>query len=290
MLSIFVSLLSKCFLTAKILLQKDKLHSMNSVTPKKGVYIDTKKNGSPNYRASITYKNKHISLGSFDTASKAAAAYKYAGKIISEAITINDYKDNCPLPFDKFVILLNFRDNNVYFKTPIYLEKRFFFYYFSKNTAYKFDIEDLFFYSEHKIQQRGGHLFVSDYGMQVNIHSRYGIKKHAVLNRDYRFVNDDKYDYRYENIEIINPYFGVLKDFKNNKPNFRVVILFNNEFLVGNYTDETTAAVAYNKAVDVIKRKYPDKKYELNYVEALTPLQYAELYTEISISEKIYKL
>ena len=32
-----------------------------------GVYIAYKKNGTAYYRASITYRNKHISLGSFHT-------------------------------------------------------------------------------------------------------------------------------------------------------------------------------------------------------------------------------
>ena len=54
--------------------------------------------------------------------------------------------------------------------------------------------------------RRGGHLFVADYGMQVNIASRYGIKNFAVENRDYRFVNGNDHDFRYANIEILNTY------------------------------------------------------------------------------------
>lgn len=36
--------------------------------------------------------------------------------------------------------------------------------------------------------RRGGHLFVADYGMQVNILNRYGIKNYAVKDKDYIFV------------------------------------------------------------------------------------------------------
>ena len=39
---------------------------------------------------------------------------------------------------------LNFRDSGIYIKTPIYLEKRFFTYYYSKSCHFKFDVDDLF--------------------------------------------------------------------------------------------------------------------------------------------------
>ena len=51
---------------------------------KKGVYIAYKKNGEKYYRASFTYKNKHISLGSYKTEKKAADAYAFACKIIDD--------------------------------------------------------------------------------------------------------------------------------------------------------------------------------------------------------------
>ena len=59
----------------------------------------------------------------------------------------------------------------MYIKTPIYLRRNYFSYYFSKNEEYKFDIDDLFFYSQHKILRRGGRLFVNEYGMQTSIFS-----------------------------------------------------------------------------------------------------------------------
>ena len=75
-------------------------------------------------KETITYKNKHISLGSYDTEERAHAAYKVAKDIISnKSITIDAYRTDIPLDFDKFVTVINFRDNNVYIKNPIYLEK-----------------------------------------------------------------------------------------------------------------------------------------------------------------------
>ncbi|MCR5357448.1 MAG: hypothetical protein K6E63_08610 [Lachnospiraceae bacterium] len=256
-----------------------------------GVFEAVKKNGDKYYRASLTSRNKHISLGSYDTEELAGRAYSYARSLIKSTKTIDDYDEGCGLDFEKYVVLVNFRDNRVYIRNPIYLQKHFFFYYLDREHVFKFDFEDLFYYSEHKISRRGNHLFVADYGMQVNLHSRYGIKKHAVLNRDYRFINNDRYDYRYENIEIINRYHGVRKrTYKTGRVIYKVVILINGNYTVGSYPSEEMAAIAYNKAVDVVKRVYPEKTYEQNYVDTLSPSVYADMYTGIEISEKITSL
>lgn len=258
---------------------------------KAGVFRAVKRNGTEYYRASITYRNKHISLGSYSDEATAGRAYDSARALIKGTMRIDDYSSSCSLAFDKYVVLVNFRDNGVYIRNPIYLQKRFFLYYLTREKVFKFDIEDLFYYSEHKISSRGGHLFVADYGMQVNLHSRYGIKKHAVLNRDYRFINNDIYDFRYENIEIINRYHGVRKRvLKTGRTKYRVVILVNGNYTVGTYPTEEMAAVAYNKAVDIVKRKYPDRKYEQNYVDSLTPSGYADLYTSIQVSPRLLEL
>lgn len=92
-----------------------------------GAFKAQLKNGNYYYRSSITYKNKHISLGSYDTEEKAHAAYKVAKDIISSnSITIDAYRTDTPLDFDKFVTVINFRDNNVYIKIPSIWRKRIF--------------------------------------------------------------------------------------------------------------------------------------------------------------------
>ena len=48
-----------------------------------GVYLSKRTNGSIYYRSSITYKNKHISLGSFNTEIEAHQAYLDAKKALS---------------------------------------------------------------------------------------------------------------------------------------------------------------------------------------------------------------
>ena len=49
-----------------------------------GSFQATKKDGTIYYRSSITYKNKHISLGSYSTDEEASFAYKEASLLLSE--------------------------------------------------------------------------------------------------------------------------------------------------------------------------------------------------------------
>lgn len=253
-----------------------------------GAFKAVKKNGTVYYRSSVTYRNKHISLGSYRTQTAAHKAYETAKKIISNPNwTIDSYRTDTPLDFGKYVSLINFRDNNVYFKNPIYLEKSYFLYYLSPSTVFKFDIDDLFYYAEHKISRRQGHLFVADFGMQVNIRSRYGIKPHAVINRDYRFLNGDTGDFRYDNIEIINKYNGVRKVKRSVYTKYQAKILVNGVYTIGTYDTEIEAAIAYNKAADIIKRKYPQRNFNPNYIDDIPPKEYAEYYIKLPISDRI---
>ena len=168
-----------------------------------GVFKAVKKNGSNYYRASITYRNKHISLGSYEDEDTATKAYSFARSLIKGTQTIEDYSSSCPLSFEKYVVLVNFRDNRVYIRNPIYLGKHFFQYYLTRDKVYKFDIEDLFYYSEHRILVHDGHIYVNDFGMQYGILARYGIKNFAVAGKDYTFANGDELDFRYQNIIVV---------------------------------------------------------------------------------------
>ncbi len=256
---------------------------------KTGVYSAQKKNGAVYYRASITYKGKHISLGSYQKESEAHKAYQLSGKILSEAsrLHINNYPKGCIISFHKWVVLHNFRDHGIYFKNPIYLKKNYFLYYLDIDTPLKFDVDDLFYYARHKIMKRGGHLFASDYGMQVGILSRYGIKNYAVPGRDYRFSNGDPTDFRYANIEIINRYHGVTKTIVNGLPVYLAKIHINGDFLIGRYQTEEEAAIAYNKAALKINEKGIFKNFPQNYLEGMDEISYASLYQRIRISKKI---
>lgn len=253
-----------------------------------GVFPAQKKNGTVYYRSSITYKRKHISLGSYETPYKAYAAYLEASELISNgSLSIRDHSSLRALPFIKWVSVINFRDNGIYISTPIYLHKKYFEYLLSPTQILKFDIDDLFYYSSRKIMKRGRHFFVADYGMQVNIANRYGIKNYAVIGRDYRFVNGDIMDFRYENIEIFNSYYGVSKKESKKGIFYTAKIHINGNYTVGTYPTSTEAAIAYNKAVDILKKAGVTKNFTPNYIEGLSPSAYADIYSGLSISPKI---
>ena len=163
----------------------------------------------------------------------------------------------------------------------------FFYYYFSPERYLIFDREDLFYYANHKIQTRGGYYFISDYGSQYNILTRYGIKNYAKKGIDYIFVNQNDCDFRYENIKIINEYMGVTQIEHNNKTLYECVIHIRGNFLVGRFRDKITAAIAYNKAVDTLIQKGIHKKYIKNYINEYTAQQYHSIYDTITIPKHI---
>ena len=219
-----------------------------------GVFPAHKKDGTLYYRASITYKNKHISLGSYSTALLAYGAYLEGIALLTDAsLCLNDYFE----------------------------------YFLSPDDVLKFDIDDLFYYSSHKIMRRGRHFFVADYGMQVNIMNRYGIKNYAVKDRDYRFVNGDDLDFRYENIEILNTYHGVIKKETKKGTRYIAKIHINGNYTIGSYISDVEAAIAYNKAIDILKKAGVNKNFSPNYLENLSPSVYADIYTKLHISPKI---
>lgn len=93
-----------------------------------GAFSAKTKDGTIYYRSSLTYKRKHISLGSFPTEEEAHLAYKEGTSLLSESeITLENYTAYIKLlDFAKAITLLNFRDNGVYIKNPIYLKQNYF--------------------------------------------------------------------------------------------------------------------------------------------------------------------
>ena len=94
-----------------------------------GVYEARKKSGEIYYRASFTYKNKHISLGSSSDEASCHAMYNEACEIINNSSDhwidtdhrTTSYNEAMTLSLGKYISLINFRDNNIYIKTPIYM-------------------------------------------------------------------------------------------------------------------------------------------------------------------------
>lgn len=256
-----------------------------------GAYQAKKKNGEIYYRSNITYQNKHISLGSFSTEEDAHGAYLEASGLLgNRQIALEQgFSHITLLKFEKAVSLINFRDNGIYIKTPIYLHTNYFSYFLSTAEEYKFDIDDLFFYSIHKIMKRGGHLFVNEYGMQTTVLSRYGVKNFAVAGRDYIFANGDALDYRYSNIIVINRYYGVTHAIRKGHPCYEARLHVNGNFLVGVYDSETDAAIAYNKAADYALACGIVKNFPENYIPDLSSAEYAKMYSKIPLSKNFIK-
>lgn len=255
----------------------------------KGVFRAVKKDGTVYYRASLTRHGKHISLGSYAVAEDAHKAYEEGLRLLSDFSTsLKFYEPGSPLPFEKWVCLLNLRDNGIYLGNPIYMGQQLFYYYLSPHHVLKFDLEDLFYYSSHKIMRRGNHYFVADYGMQITLTSRYGIKSYAVPGTDYCFRNGDPTDFRRENLEIHNIYHGVRKTAaKNGQYIYTVRIHIRGNYLVGRYATETEAAIAYNKAIDILRSKGVTNNFSYNYVEEIAPSRYAEIYSALTIAPGI---
>lgn len=66
-----------------------------------GCFSAQKKDGSLYYRASVTYRAKHISLGSFSVRENAVNAYREAGRLLSDvSLSLSDYTDECFLSFE----------------------------------------------------------------------------------------------------------------------------------------------------------------------------------------------
>lgn len=253
-----------------------------------GVYLGKKNDGTIYYRSSFTFKNKHISLGSYTGETAAHEAYLEALSLSRDpSLSVKHHTAFHNLPFEKWVSIINLRDNNIYIKTPIYLKQNYFLYYLSYSYILTFDIDDLFYYSTRKIMKKQGYLFVSDYGMQVNILSRYGIKNYAVPGKDYIHINGDSMDYRYENIKVINPYYGVEEIVKKGKTKYLSKILIRGTYQIGIYDSSKEAAIAYNKAIDILKKKGVNKNYQPNYIVSLSPREYASIYNRLTISSKI---
>lgn len=264
-----------------------------------GAFPSKMKDGTVYYRSSFTYKGRHISLGSFPTEKAANKAYKLAQKVVVKG---HHFYKNVPreivaystagqaVSFDKWVMLLNLRDNGIYCRNAIYLQHRFFYYCLDPETTLRFDIEELFYYMNRKIQKRGGHLFVADYGMQVNILSRYGIKNYAVVDKDYRFVNGDAWDFRSGNIEIINPYHGVSQTTFRGNVLYVARIHINGDFIVGRYKSAEEAATAYNKAADYLAEHGFGKNFPRNYIEDYNEVEYASVYQKLRINRRLKKV
>lgn len=250
-----------------------------------GIYETTLKNGTKSYRVNFYYAKKHISVGSYSTKEEAHKAFVESQRLYSDnSITIDNFREHIRvITPEKAVSILNHRDNKVHFKTPIYLMQGFFLYFLTGKGTLKFDNDDLFYYSTHRILIHNGHLYVNDYGSQYSLFQRYGIRNYAVQGKDYDFANGDPLDLRYENVIVINPYNGVRVLDNNGMIRYEARIHINGYILIGRYRTVEEAATAYNKAVDYLKSHGSETNYVKNYITDLSSDEYANIYKKIEL-------
>ena len=90
------------------------------------------------------------------------------------------------------------------------------------------------------------------------------------------------------NIEIINSYTGVYAVKRSVYTKYTARILVNGLYTIGTYDTEIEAAVAYNKAADIINKALPKKRFSLNYIESMSAQEYAMMYIKLPISDRIF--
>lgn len=256
-----------------------------------GIYETKLKDGSRSFRVSFYHNKKHIAVGSYTDEKAASKALEEALSLYEDkTITIWNFRNfTGTVSPEKAVSILNHRDNGVYFRTPVYLMQGYFLYFMEGKGILKFDNDDLFYYSTHRILLHDGHLYVNDYGSQYSLFSRYGIRNYAVKGIDYDFANGDSLDLRYENVIVINPYNGVRQINNNGMIRYETRIHINGYIRVGLYRSINDAAVAYNKAVDYCQSHGLNRNFVKNYVVDLNTSEYSKIYARVKLPESLVK-
>ena len=65
---------------------------------------------------------------------------------------------------------------------------------------------------------------------------------------------------------------------------------YNGSVIVGRYDNEIVAAIAYNKAANLLKDKGFKRNYELNYIDELNETEYIDIFNKAKLSKKFLRL
>jgi hypothetical protein len=68
---------------------------------------------------------------------------------------------------------------------------------------------------------------------------------------------------------------------------YKAQIHLKGNYTIGYYKTPLEAAIAYNKAVDMVKRQGCQKNFIQNEPEDVSPSGYADIYSKLKVSEKI---
>ncbi len=239
------------------------------------------------YKVYFVYKKKKLYLGLFDSNEAATKALQDAHEIMCASFGTLDFPHSL-IDFKKIISLCNFRDHKMYIKNPIYLMDSYFHYYLSKDIILTFDMKDLLFFSTYKINKRGNYLYTYDSISQQSLLNRFGILNHSTAGKDYVFKNGNPYDFRRDNIEVINTYKGVCKKIIDDQTFYTATIYTTQPLILGHYPSEITAAIAYNKAADFLMAQSDvQREYILNTIPFITKAEYDAIYASIKLSPRL---
>lgn len=243
-------------------------------------------NGKTQYKLYFVFESNKIYLGAYPSMETAEKALEEAKVLMDAPKGPPCFKDTT-LNYKKIVCLCNLRDHKKYMKNPIYLCGTYFHYYLSKDCILVFDSKDLFYFSTYRIYKRGNYLYTQDSISQQNILLRFGIPNHSVMNKDYFFKNGNPYDFRAENLVVVNSYKGVKQKTKNHKTIYIAYIHTHTNLIIGHYESEIEAAIAYNKAIDLLRQQNLYHDYTYNTIPYITKVEYQALYDGIRISPRL---
>ena len=88
---------------------------------------------------------------------------------------------------------------------------------------------------------------------------------------DFTFVNGNENDYRYSNLNVLNPYHGVTIVHDKGHTEYIAKLHLNGNYLIGRFPSLIEAAIAYNKAVDLACMHGCTKQFPQNYIDSLSP-------------------
>ena len=246
-------------------------------------------NGNTKYKVYFVYESNKIYLGIYPSMETAQKALEEAQMIMEAPKGPPDF-NFFTLSYQKIVSLCNFRDHRKYIKNPIYLYATYFHYYLSKECILVFDSKDLLYFSTYKIYKRGHYLYTQDSVSQQNILSRFHIPSYSVIGKDYYFKNGNPFDFRRENLISINHYKGVKQKVKQDQLVYVASIYIDTTLVIGYYASEIEAAIAYNKAIDLLRQQNSPHHYTYNTIPYLTDTEYQVLYEKISVSPRLLHL
>ena len=74
---------------------------------------------------------------------------------------------------------------------------------------------------------------------------------------------------------------------KNGRDYYKAKIHINGDYVIGTYKSAEEAAIAYNKAAEILREKGLTKNFPENFPENLSAISYARIYNSVKISAKI---